>query len=122
TCNAPKGALTPELRAMLSAHKEAIKAHVLAAAAGAGRDQPGLVPVVRKPEMPLSDAQQRLWFFRQMDPSSAAYNMYGALRMCGRLNARSLENSFAKIIARHETLRTRFITVEGTPRAVVQAE
>ncbi|MEX3777264.1 non-ribosomal peptide synthase/polyketide synthase [Pseudomonas sp. MYb118] len=56
----------------------------------------------------LSYAQQRMWFLWQLDPRSGAYNLPGAVRLKGRLNRAALEQAFASLVARHETLRTVF--------------
>ncbi|MFJ7109927.1 amino acid adenylation domain-containing protein [Pseudomonas sp. NPDC098740] len=56
----------------------------------------------------LSYAQQRMWFLWQLDPQSGAYNLPAAVRLTGRLNLSALEQAFASLVARHETLRTVF--------------
>ncbi len=56
----------------------------------------------------LSYAQQRMWFLWQLDPASGAYNLPGAVRLKGALNLAALEQAFASLVARHETLRTVF--------------
>ncbi|MCB2250910.1 non-ribosomal peptide synthase/polyketide synthase [Pseudomonas chlororaphis] len=56
----------------------------------------------------LSYAQRRMWFLWQMDPHSGAYNLPGAVRLRGALNLTALEQAFASLVARHETLRTVF--------------
>ncbi|WP_259740968.1 non-ribosomal peptide synthase/polyketide synthase, partial [Pseudomonas poae] len=56
----------------------------------------------------LSYAQQRMWFLWQLDPASAAYNLPGAVRLKGDLNVHAMEQAFASLVARHETLRTVF--------------
>ncbi|MGF6109832.1 non-ribosomal peptide synthase/polyketide synthase [Pseudomonas frederiksbergensis] len=56
----------------------------------------------------LSYAQQRMWFLWQLDPQSGAYNLPGAVRLKGRLNLAALDQAFASLVARHETLRTVF--------------
>ncbi|NJJ57027.1 non-ribosomal peptide synthase/polyketide synthase [Pseudomonas sp. B14(2022)] len=56
----------------------------------------------------LSYAQQRMWFLWQLDPSSGAYNLPGAVRLKGALNLGAMEQAFASLVARHETLRTVF--------------
>jgi amino acid adenylation domain-containing protein/non-ribosomal peptide synthase protein (TIGR01720 family) len=56
----------------------------------------------------LSYAQQRMWFLWQLDPHSGAYNLPGAVRLTGQLNLPALEQAFASLVARHETLRTVF--------------
>lgn len=68
---------------------------------------------------PLSFAQQRLWFFHQLAPESPLYNISLALRLQGSLNRDALEKSLAAIVARHESLRTRFLCVEGEPMQVI---
>ena len=56
----------------------------------------------------LSYAQQRMWFLWQLDPQSAAYNLPGAVRLRGHLHEVAVEQAFASLIERHETLRTVF--------------
>ncbi|WP_442937379.1 amino acid adenylation domain-containing protein [Nostoc sp.] len=73
-------------------------------------------------ELPLSYAQQRLWFLDQLEPNSAIYNIPLALRLVGNLNRAALEQSFQEIIDRHEALRTNFITVDGKPSQIIQAQ
>jgi len=68
------------------------------------------IPVVdRTGDLPLSFAQQRLWFIDQLAGGSAQYNMPAALRLTGKLDLAALEHAFDTIVARHEVLRTRFI-------------
>jgi len=62
----------------------------------------------RSSEIPLSNAQSRLWFMWQLDPQSRAYNVPGALSLKGNLNIAALQRTFDAIIERHETLRTSF--------------
>ncbi|MBD2562853.1 MULTISPECIES: amino acid adenylation domain-containing protein [Nostoc] len=73
-------------------------------------------------ELPLSYAQQRLWFLDQLEPNSAIYNIPLALRLVGNLNRAALEQSFQEIIDRHEALRTNFITVDGKPSQIIQTQ
>ncbi|MQT28787.1 AMP-binding protein, partial [Pseudomonas helleri] len=56
----------------------------------------------------LSYAQRRMWFLWQLDPLSGAYNLPGAVRLKGALNIAALEQAFAHVVQRHETLRTVF--------------
>ena len=58
--------------------------------------------------LPLSHAQERQWFLWQLDPSSAAYHMSGALRLTGALKADALRAALDDLVARHESLRTVF--------------
>jgi hypothetical protein len=62
---------------------------------------------------PLSFAQERLWFLTQLEPENPAYNLPFALRLSGDLNVAALEKSINAIVARHETLRTKFVAVDG---------
>ena len=65
--------------------------------------------------MPLSFAQQRLWFIQQLEPESVAYHIPGAVRLRGSLAVRELEQSLNEIVARHESLRTVFPSTQGQP-------
>ena len=71
---------------------------------------------------PLSFAQERLWFLAQLEPDNPSYNVPVALRLHGDLNVVALENSINAIVARHETLRTKFAAVDGEPFQVVSSD
>ncbi|WP_416212277.1 non-ribosomal peptide synthase/polyketide synthase [Nostoc sp. DedSLP03] len=71
-------------------------------------------------EIPLSFAQQRLWFLDQLEPNSASYNIPFGLRLVGTLNIAALKQSLIEIIHRHEPLRTNFVTVDGKPSQIIQ--
>lgn len=68
---------------------------------------------------PLSFAQQRLWFLYQMDPTSCAYNNPRAIRLTGALEIESLRRALEAIVARHDVLRTTFMTMDDSPLQVV---
>src|SRR5215471_11926946 len=70
-------------------------------------------------EVPLSFAQQRLWFFEQLMPGTAVYNLSVPLRLKIPLNQPALHKSINEIIRRHEVLRTTFQTLDGKPVQVV---
>ncbi len=76
--------------------------------------------VSRERELPLSYAQQRLWFIQQLEPESAAYNVAMGMRLAGRLNLASLKQSLGEIARRHEVLRTRFEAREGRGVQVIE--
>jgi len=114
--NAPKGALTPALQAELKASKPELLELLRAAQQNGRKGAAGLIPrAVRQELMPLSFAQQRLWFLQQMDPESTAYNLLSAIRMEGNLDVDLLERSLHRIILRHEDLRTSFVQYDGSP-------
>ncbi|HEU4507241.1 MAG TPA: amino acid adenylation domain-containing protein [Pyrinomonadaceae bacterium] len=80
---------------------------------------PPIVPVSREQSLPLSFAQQRMWFLAQMEPDLAVYNIPTALRMTGNLNIPALERSFTEVVRRHEALRTTFVGHDGIPVQVI---
>ncbi|GAX45461.1 amino acid adenylation [Tolypothrix sp. NIES-4075] len=73
-------------------------------------------------DLPLSFAQQRLWFLDQLKPNSALYNIPIAVRLDGNLQVTALEQSLQEIITRHEALRTNFIIVDGQPTQVIREQ
>lgn len=80
-----------------------------------GLQAPPLRAVEREGNLPLSFAQQRLWFLDQLEPGSPFYNISRALRLRGVLNVSALSRATDEIIRRHETLRTSFAAENGTP-------
>ena len=77
----------------------------------------------KRPEkLPLSHAQQRLWFIDRLEGTSAEYNMTFALRLKGELDRTALQQALNAIVDRHETLRTHFVEVEGEPFQVIEPE
>ena len=84
-----------------------------------GRNAPPIVPVQRHSKLPLSFAQERLWFVDQYEPNSSAYNMASAVRLKGSIDIDVLGQSLNETIRRHESLRTTFSTVEGEPVQVI---
>ncbi|HKH43621.1 MAG TPA: amino acid adenylation domain-containing protein, partial [Thermoanaerobaculia bacterium] len=90
----------------------------LAAQVAAAWDVPVAPPVERVPregEIPLSFAQQRLWFLERLAPGDPSYNGFSAARFTGRLDERALLAAFREIVRVQETLRTTFPAVEGRP-------
>ncbi|MDH0301929.1 MULTISPECIES: non-ribosomal peptide synthetase [unclassified Pseudomonas] len=78
--------------------------------AGATRSAlPAIMPVARAQPLPLSFAQQRLWFLAQLEGGNQAYNVPLALGLRGELDVEALERALLRIVARHETLRSRFV-------------
>ncbi|GAA2412904.1 hypothetical protein GCM10010433_10030 [Streptomyces pulveraceus] len=84
--------------------------------AGSGElPRPALMPEERPEIIPLSSAQQRLWFLDQMEGPSATYNIPLALRLKGPVDHQALRLALTDLTTRHEGLRTVFPTHEGTP-------
>ncbi|WP_018352467.1 non-ribosomal peptide synthetase [Longispora albida] len=92
------------------------------AEAAAGTVRPRLRPMELPDPLPLSAAQQRLWFLSQLDGPSATYNMPYALRLTGDLDAAALLAALNDLVARHESLRTVYPAHEGEPRQVILAD
>jgi hypothetical protein len=115
---AAEGVMTAERLAELRVHREAIVSLLNTEA-----DLVPLPPVagsVRRPAaLPLSHAQERLWFLEQLGLAGPAYNMPLALRLEGDLDLQALERSLAEIVRRHESLRTRFEARDGEAIQVV---
>ncbi|MFN7141501.1 MAG: condensation domain-containing protein, partial [Limisphaerales bacterium] len=68
-----------------------------------------------EPGIPLSFAQERLWFLDQLHPNNSLYNVPSAIRMRGRLDPVALKKSLEAIVERHEILRTTYRLVNGSP-------
>ncbi|MDF5728544.1 MAG: amino acid adenylation domain-containing protein [Rhizonema sp. PD38] len=83
---------------------------------------PPILKRAENTELPLSYAQQRLWFLNQFEPNSASYNIPFGLRLVGTVNIAVLEQSLIEIIHRHEVLRTNFFTVDGKPLQIIQTQ
>ncbi|HEX8696900.1 MAG TPA: amino acid adenylation domain-containing protein, partial [Longimicrobium sp.] len=80
---------------------------------------PAVVPADRTGALPLSFAQERLWFIDRLEPGSAVYNIPMAWRLGGALDGAALERSLSEIVRRHESLRTVFAEVDGSPVQVI---
>ena len=87
---------------------------------GSDGPQVELAPVTHGREIPLSFAQQRLWFLNEVRPDSAAYNIPTAVRVRGHLDLDALEQSLTEVVKRHESLRTRFEFANGAPVQIVE--
>jgi amino acid adenylation domain-containing protein len=102
------------LRALFEAPTLRALAERLGGAAAAAQG-PALVRVERGGPVPLSFAQERMWFLQRMSPASGAYNIAEALALDGPLEVEALRRAFEALLARHEVLRTRYPEVDGQP-------
>jgi acyl carrier protein len=80
-----------------------------------GVSTPAMKRVPRDQRLPLSFAQQRLWFLDQLDPNATTYNMSWTVRISGALDVPAFERTLNEILHRHEVLRTAFQTVDDEP-------
>ena len=113
--SAPSGTLAPALRAELAKRK----AEILMFLRKTSVNTPPIPSASRDRDLPLSFAQQRLWFLDQLEPGNPAYNIPAAMRLRGALNVAALEQGLNEVVQRHEVLRTTFSLVEGQPVQVI---
>ncbi|MEA5574016.1 amino acid adenylation domain-containing protein [Calothrix sp. UHCC 0171] len=116
-CNAPQGVLTPEIHSQLTQRKVEIISFL--------QDyQQQVIPKVPRNNqyVPLSSAQERLWFLNQLEGKNTTYNMPCAIRITGNLNITTLEKAFSEIIRRHEILRTNFKFIDDKPVQIIRSE
>jgi amino acid adenylation domain-containing protein len=119
-CNAPKYALTSELKAELQTRKEEILHLIRKINSFSIPCRETITPVSRPENIPLSFAQQRLWFVVQLEHTSPFYNEFVALRLSGQLNISIFKQSLEELIRRHEPLRTTFNTdSKGKPLQII---
>src|SRR5882762_6638858 len=81
-----------------------------------------ITPRVNRDAAAVSFAQQRLWFLDQLEPNRASYNVPRAIFLKGSLDVQALQRSLDELIARHEPFRTRFSSVDGTVRQIINAD
>lgn len=114
--NAPKGAISAELREQITTHKR----HIIDLLNGLKKNLPQLKKVSRAGPLPISDAQRGLWFLNQLqDGKDTQYNIPWAYRLEGHLDISALEKTFNTIIQRHEALRTTFHVIDGNPVQII---
>jgi amino acid adenylation domain-containing protein len=102
----------PTVRAMAEEVEEALRG-------GAGIEFVPIERVSREGALPVSFAQQRMWFLHQMEPASPAYNIPATVRLQGLLDLDALSLTLSEIVRRHEILRTTFSLEEGEPVQLV---
>jgi amino acid adenylation domain-containing protein len=112
---APEGVLTATLRQEIGDRKPELLQFLQRAKQSKSTDYLPIQPVARDGHLPLSFAQQRLWFLHYLSPDSRSYNTLEILQIEGNLNLAVLERSLGELINRHEIFRTTFPTVSGEP-------
>jgi len=112
---APTGVMTAEIKQEIGNRKTEIIAFLKLAKISVHASESAITPVGRDGDLPLSFAQQRIWFLHQMDSQNPAYNESPTIRLTGSLNIEVLEQSLNAIIERHEILRTTFPMIDGKP-------
>ena len=118
-CKAPPNTLTDEIKALLKTGKEEL---IKILSQADKYDDVPVTPALRIEPIPLSYAQQRLWFLDQLESGSAFYNIPIALKLTGQLNILALGQSINEVVRRHESLRTSFVTVNGQPTQKVRPD
>ena len=109
------------VRAVFEGPTVAELAAAIDASAGSGAgSRPPIVRVGRDGVLPLSFAQERMWFLDQLVPDAAVYNIPVAVRLRGRMDVAAMGRAVAGLVARHESLRTRIVADgDGLPRQVI---
>ncbi|MBF2063674.1 MAG: amino acid adenylation domain-containing protein [Calothrix sp. C42_A2020_038] len=118
-CNAPKGVLTPEIRTYLSERKPEIINLLQQINLNSNSCSESISPVSRNQNLPLSFAQQRLWFLYQLEGENSTYNLPLTVEITGNLNVPALEQAIREILRRHEILRTHIAIVNDLPMQVI---
>lgn len=107
------------LLAFFEAPTVAGMARQVEAARGRAAEADLIRPVPRGGDLPLSHAQQGLWFADQFDPGNPVYNNYRAVRLVGPLDRAALQQALDECVRRHEILRTTFPSRDGRPVQVI---
>ena len=128
---AAKGALTAELREVLTQRKAEVLEFLAKAGSGVkgagadgravGGDAMRISRIERSGDVALSFAQERIWFLEQLAPGGSAYHVPAALELTGALDVDALRRSFSELVRRHEALRTVFPVTNGQPAQRVLA-
>src|SRR5690242_9046664 len=103
----------------LSGLSDSERAEFLARISGRGIRSARIERLSDTAEIPVSFAQQRLWFLDQLAPNNAYYNLPRVFRLTGPVDVQVMEAALTALVARHGSLRTSFATVDGSPSQVV---
>ena len=118
-CSAPKDVLTSVIKQELAESKEDILAFIRNNNVASITDKHPIRPVPRQGNLPLSFAQQRLWFVEQFTQVSQVYDVPSISCLKGSVNIAALQCAINEIVRRHEILRTSFTLVEGQPVQII---
>jgi amino acid adenylation domain-containing protein len=116
---APQDALTPELRGQLAERKPEIIRFLRQFSDDVHATMPSIGRAQRDGHIPLSFAQQRLWFLDQLEPGVPTYSVCDAIEIRRPINVAVLRRALNEIVRRHEVLRTTFSGVGGVPVQVI---
>jgi amino acid adenylation domain-containing protein len=117
--SSPKGSLSPELRSELAERKAELIFFLRNTTLSGDTTMPQIEPVFRTGPLPLSYAQERLWFMDQLMPGNIMYNEHSAVSIKQPLDIEILKRSLNEIVRRHEILRTTFVELNGQPIQVI---
>jgi surfactin family lipopeptide synthetase A len=118
---APKGVITESLLQEMSERKEELLASLRLEGTQAFNSSLGRTHESDGP-IPLSFAQQRLWFLDQLAPGNPFYNMPAVLKITGEVDEGAISWALNQVVSRHDILRTRFPAVNGEPVQLIQPE
>ncbi len=117
--HAPKGVVSAALKEEIAGRKEEILLFLRNAKAENQAVSSSIPVYAKEGPLALSFTQERLWLLEQLSPGNYAYNMAGAIRLKGKLNRASLEQTLNEILARHDVLRANFVMVDDQPAQVI---
>lgn len=120
---APSGGVPETLRQRILQHKTDIAAFLLAEQAAIGAHSISLLPLIRvadRTNLPVSRAQQRVWFAHQQSEDGSHFNIQGCFAFDGTLDYASFEHAIGRLLQRHEVLRTTFFERDGNIAQAVQ--
>lgn len=118
-CNAPQGAMTPDLVEELRVNKDAIIAFLKRE----GEADPSEIRIARAPrdaDIPLSFSQESLWFLDQLNPGRTAYNISLRIHTTAEFDDATFQRSLNEVLRRHEILRTQFQNLDGLPKQIIR--